>query len=89
MPADGDVFEEASRFLRHKKALYMGVGWDAFFLRSELLLEPLTIFYCNFGSGWQKKKGLTFIDSIILRMGGGCVCVCVTLADEADSLVNK
>ena len=69
----------------------MGVGWDVFFLRSELLLEPLIIFYCNFGGGWQKKKGLTFIDSIILRMGGVCVCVCVcvTLADEADSLVNK
>ena len=66
-----------------------------FFLRSKLLLEPLIIFYCNFGGGWQKKKGLTFIDSIILRMGGVCVCVCVcvyvcvTLADEADSLVNK
>ena len=54
-------------------------GWDGmhFFLRSKLLLEPLIIFYCNFGGGWQKKKGLTFIDSIILRMGGVCVCVCV------------
>ena len=60
-----------------------------FFLRSELLLESLIIFYCNFGGGWWKKKGLILIDSIILRMGGVCVCVCVCVCMCVSHLLMK
>lgn len=89
-----DVLKEASIFLEHRKALHKEVGCDRGSPQNRIASGTTYYFSLyfsyNLGGRWWNRNHLTVTNNITPGiLGRHGVCVCLTIACEVGSLVNK